>query len=166
MSTTNSALYSLYSAADRAFGHPVRLSGLAISPSVENLSFLDGIFNESIFKEARWKLHTAGTYREALAQLSDKTVPVVLSECRLPDGSWKDVLNQLAPMLQRPRLIVFSRHADERLWAEVLNLGGFDLLATPFRTEELVFAIGSAWLDWEGEQERRRPHRPPTGSAV
>jgi hypothetical protein len=47
-------------------------------------------------------------------------------------------------MLDRPRLIVFSRNADDRLWAEVLNLGGFVLLATPFREEELVFAIGSA----------------------
>jgi hypothetical protein len=59
-------------------------------------------------------------------------------------------------MLDRPRLIVFSRNADDRLWAEVLNLGGFDLLATPFREEEFVFAIGSAWLDWEREKERRR----------
>jgi hypothetical protein len=59
-------------------------------------------------------------------------------------------------MLDRPRLIVFSRDADDRLWAEVLNLAGFDLLATAYREEELVFAIGSAWLDWEGEKERRR----------
>lgn len=80
-------------------------------------------------------------------------VPVVLCECPLPDGSWKDVLGQLAPMQDRPRLIVFSRHADEDLWAEVLDLGGFDLLATPFRDEELIFTIGSAWLDWKCEQE-------------
>ena len=78
---------------------------------------------------------------------------MVLSELQLPDGNWKDVLGQLAPMIQRPRLIVFSRNADNRLWEEVLNLGAFDLLITPFREHELVFSIGSAWLDWEGEQE-------------
>jgi len=82
-------------------------------------------------------------------------MPVVLCECPLPDGNWKDVLGQLAPMPDRPRLIVFSRQADESLWAEVLNLGGFDLLATPFREAELVFTIGSAWLDWTSEQERQ-----------
>ena len=29
-----------------------------------------------------------------------------------------------------------------------------DLLPTPFREEELVFTLGSAWLDWQGERER------------
>ena len=71
---------------------------------------------------------------------------MVLSELQLPDGNWKDVLGQLAPMIERPRLIVFSRNADNRLWEEVLNLGAFDLLITPFREHELVFAIGSAGL--------------------
>jgi hypothetical protein len=45
----------------------------------------------------------------------------------------RDVLSRLAPTLEPPRVIVVSHHADERLWAEVLSLGGFDLLATPFR---------------------------------
>jgi DNA-binding NtrC family response regulator len=147
MLTTKSLVYT----GDRSFGRPVRLSGLAISPSVEDLLFL-----KSRFKEAHWKLYMAGTQRDALAELSDKRLPVILSECQLPDGNWKDVLSRLKPMLERPRLIVFSRHADDRLWEEVVNLGGFDLLATPFREEELVFTIGLAWLDWEGEQERRR----------
>jgi DNA-binding response OmpR family regulator len=34
-------------------------------------------------------------------------------------------------------LIVVSRLANESLWAEVLNLGGFDVLALPFDREEL-----------------------------
>ena len=80
-------------------------------------------------------------------------MPVVLCASKLPDGDWKDVLSQLAPMPDRPRLIVFSRTADESLWAEVLNAGAFDLLATPFNDEELIFTICSAWLDWKGEQE-------------
>ena len=91
-----------------------------------------------------------------LAELSKHHVPVILSECQLPDGNWKDVLSRLAPVPDRPRLIVFSRHADDRLWAEVLNLGGFDVLAAPFRKEELVFAIGSDWLDWQNEQAHRQ----------
>jgi hypothetical protein len=62
-------------------------------------------------------------------------------------------------MIERPRLIVFSRNADDRLWTEVLNWGAFDLLKTPFREHELVFAIGSAWLNWEGEQEGRQTRK-------
>ena len=128
---------------------PDTVSSLAISPFLEDLAFL-----EQKFQEADWTLYIAHTYREALIRLSHVRVPIVICECQLPDGNWKDVLSQLAPMLDRPRLIVVSRHADERLWTEVLNQGAFDLLATPFREAELVFAIGSAWLDWTGEHER------------
>jgi len=74
----------------------------------------------------------------------------------LPDGSWKDVLSHLAPLADRPRLIAISKHADEHLWAEVLALGGFDLLGTPLREAEAAYVIGSAWLDWKNEQERSR----------
>jgi DNA-binding response OmpR family regulator len=139
-----------YGAGDQLCEHLVQLSCLAVSPSVEDLSFL-----ESEFEEAHWKLYTAVTYRETLAELSKHQVPVILSECRLPDGNWKDLLSRLAVIPDRPRLIVFSPHADDRLWTEVLNLGGFDVLATPFRKEELMFAIGSAWLAWQSEQAHR-----------
>jgi hypothetical protein len=117
---------------------------LAISPFQEDLSFL-----QAMFADANWKLLTAHTYQEGVAQLSRVLIPVVLCECRLADGDWKDVLSRLAPMLEPPRVIVVSHHADERLWSEVLSLGGFDLLATPFREVEVGYAIGTAWLDWE-----------------
>jgi DNA-binding response OmpR family regulator len=127
------------------------VSSLAISPFIEDLLFL-----EQKFQDADWKLYIAHTYREALIALSLVRVPIVICECRLPDGNWKDVLSQLAPMLERPRLIVVSHDADERLWSEVLNQGAFDLLATPFREAELVFAIGAAWLDWSDAQQQHR----------
>ena len=133
---------------------PTTIAGLAISPFAEDLSFL-----ERKFEDAGWKLYTAHTYREALIRLAHEWTPIVICERQLPDGSWKDVLSQLAPMMDRPRLIVVARDADERLWGEVLNMGAFDLLATPFREEELVYTIGAAWLDWTGEKER---HRSPS----
>ena len=117
---------------------------LAVSPFEADLSFL-----QRMFDDADWKLFTAHTYKEGMAQLSRELIPVVLCDCQLPDGNWKDVLSRLAPMLEPPRLIAVSRHADERLWLEVLNLGGFDLLATPFHEVEAGYAIGTAWLDWK-----------------
>jgi DNA-binding NtrC family response regulator len=41
-------------------------------------------------------------------------------------------------------MLVVSRHADERLWAEVLNLGDFDVLTLPFDRDELRRALSSA----------------------
>lgn len=48
-----------------------------------------------------------------------------------------------------PNLIVFSRLADESLWAKVLNLGGFDVLMMPFEPEEVLRVTFAAWSRWE-----------------
>jgi FixJ family two-component response regulator len=51
-------------------------------------------------------------------------------------------------MANAPSLIVTSRLADDRLWAEALNLGAYDVLAKPFERLELVRSVSSAWLHW------------------
>lgn len=83
-----------------------------------------------------WQLATARTCRNARRQL-ERNVAVVFSECALPDGTWKDMLNHIAQMDRPPQLIVTSRLADAYLWSEVLNLGGFDVLAKPLNEREV-----------------------------
>jgi DNA-binding response OmpR family regulator len=102
-----------------------------------------------MFEDANWKLFTARGCKDGMAQLDREQIPIVICEAQLPDGSWKDVLSRLAPILKPPLLLVASHQANEPLWSEVLNLGGFDLLATPFRQVEVGYAIGSAWFDWK-----------------
>ena len=41
-------------------------------------------------------------------------------------------------------MIVSSRLADDCLWAEVLNLGGYDLLAKPFAAAEVSRVVKMA----------------------
>jgi DNA-binding response OmpR family regulator len=54
-----------------------------------------------------------------------------------------------------PDLIVASRLADEYLWAEVLNLGGYDVLAKPFNAEEVRRVVGLACEHHQERQIRR-----------
>ena len=126
---------------------------LAISQNERDLAFL-----QYMFDDANWTLYKARTYRAAMFQLSRNQVHVIICECQLPDGNWQDVLSHLAPWADRPRLIVISNHADERLWSEVLAMGGLDVLATPLKETELAYVIGSAWLDWKDECERATKH--------
>jgi PleD family two-component response regulator len=56
--------------------------------------------------------------------------------------SWRDLL--ALPESVSFALIVVSRQPDERLWAEVLNLGGYDVLATPLRRQEVERVMASA----------------------
>jgi hypothetical protein len=44
--------------------------------------------------------------------------------------------------------VVASRHADENLWGEVLNLGGYDVLIKPFDCSEVTRVVGMAWRHW------------------
>ena len=103
-----------------------------------------------ILSQANWKLHEASDCSEALAMLrSDQNVPVLLCERDHADGNWEDLLTATARLPAPPKLIVFSRLADDSLWAMVLNLGGFDVLITPFEPEEVLRVTFAAWSRWE-----------------
>jgi DNA-binding response OmpR family regulator len=64
----------------------------------------------------------------------------------LMSGTWLDILENIKHLPNTPSLIVTSRLADERLWAEVLNLGAWDVLAKPFDRSEVICSMRSAWL--------------------
>lgn len=81
---------------------------------------------------------------EALRLIDGLKPAVVLVEADLPTGNWKRLLDRALNLPHSPQLIVFSYFADDRLWAEVLNLGGYDVLATPFESEEVLRTVSSA----------------------
>jgi DNA-binding response OmpR family regulator len=113
---------------------------LAITPNEDDHHTLQLIFNHR-----NWRLHKARTYGEARPILRESKAAVVICERDLPDGTWKDVLYELALMENSPQLIVVSRLADDHLWAEVLNLGGYDVLQKPFEPSEVMRAVSMAW---------------------
>jgi DNA-binding NtrC family response regulator len=82
--------------------------------------------------------------RDTVEHLSRSAISVVICDSDLPDGDWKDVLRHVLQARSAPVLIVTSRAADSSLWAEVLNLGGYDVLAQPFDREEVTRVIASA----------------------
>jgi len=106
-----------------------------------------------ILRPAGWSVDTARTCAEAMRSLAIEPASVVIVERCLPDGTWKTLLNQLMRMEFPPKVIVTSRLADERLWAEVLNLGGFDVLAQPFCATEALRCISSACRHWHEESD-------------
>ena len=108
----------------------------------------DGLSLDKIFLDSNWQSHGVGNCQEALGFLDEHHVPVVLAEPELPDGSWRELLNGMASLSAPPNLIVSSRLADARLWAEVLNLGGYDVLVTPFEAEEVLRVTLAAQHDW------------------
>lgn len=116
---------------------------LAILPSWEDQNSLSKIFWHST-----WNLHHAEVLGHARLLVDEIGAGVVICDCTLADGRWQDLLRELQRRPVAPSLIVASRQADDALWAEVLNLGGFDVLATPFQAQEVIRSVSLAWRHW------------------
>ena len=132
-----------------------RQTVLAVFPAGEDRIALDKIFAGS-----DWSLHQTRTLVEARKALDVSPIDAVLSDRRFPDGqSWQDLLCILQHKLNPPPLIVADRLADERLWAEVLNLGGDDLLLKPFHASEVLYAVGSACRRSQNQKQAIAPRK-------
>jgi len=84
--------------------------------------------------------------------LLDKRLPVVICDDESTHGEWRGLLADLPLLPAPPSLIVSSRLADERLWGEVLNLGGYDVLPTPFVRTEVLPVCFQALKSWERQR--------------
>ena len=115
----------------------------------------DHTWLRNILTETPWHIAAVGTCREAKAFLSRCGISVIVCECDLPDGTWRDIMDLAANSSTSPLVIVTSRLADERLWAEVLNLGGYDVLAKPFHEQEVRHVLTSAANQIEGRNTCR-----------
>ena len=102
-----------------------------------------------IIGHSAWELESVRTLREAATKLIEESLPVVLCSENLTDGDWKDLLSLTGQDAASCRLIVMSDRADDRLWAEVLNLGAYDVLAKPLRSKEVFASVGQAWRHWQ-----------------
>ena len=81
--------------------------------------------------------------QQARSAIRSHAPRIVVCEAQVREsGNWQELLEEA--QAAQSLMLVVSRHADERLWAEVLNLGGFDVLALPFDRDELKWALSSA----------------------
>ena len=112
----------------------------------------DRLLLHGIFRDAGWRLLEAPDRRRALDCLDRQPVQVVISERDGPRWNWKWVLNDLRALAHPPQLIVTSRTADDSLWAEVLNIGGYDVLPQPFDRDEVERVVAAARRHFDGSQ--------------
>jgi DNA-binding NtrC family response regulator len=134
------------------------ISVVSISGSAKDHTSLRQILNQtdaSGIAAIRWTVRSSPTVESGLSLVKTERVPLVIADSDLEAGSWKRVLSALNDMRGKPLLIVTSRVADESLWSEVLNHGGWDLLSKPFQADEVIHVLSHAWLHWKHNRKVR-----------
>jgi DNA-binding response OmpR family regulator len=111
---------------------------------------------QDIFRRCGWRLFEAPDRHRALHSLGRNEVHVVIAESDLPKWNWRKVLTDLRRLAVPPQLVVTSRTADEHLWAEVLNIGAYDVLAQPLDREEVERVVAAASRQFAQQRLRQR----------
>ncbi len=119
---------------------------LSLSPLEDDHASLEAIVGHS-----KWVMFKADRLDDARSLLRRHDLSVIICEKDLRPENWTEVLGQINELLYPPSLIVTSRLADERLWAEALNLGAWDVLAKPFDRTEVLRSVKAAWQHWHDQ---------------
>jgi DNA-binding NtrC family response regulator len=129
---------------------------LSVSPNHEDCASLEHIL------KCDWTVIASAKLASALSVLREIPIPIVIFDCDITSGTWGEMLDHISLLPDPPLLIVTSRLADERLWAEALNLGAWDVLAKPFYEDEVIRIVsvaGQHWRDRHGVHIRRTKQR-------
>ncbi len=116
---------------------------------------------EAIVSPCRWTVYQAAGCEEAIRFARHTRPRVLICDAELPDGGWRRIWKALSIAPRPPLFIVASCGPDERLWAEVLHAGGYDVLLKPFRAEEAAWAIHCA----AGQRECAACHAIPASAS-
>jgi DNA-binding NtrC family response regulator len=120
-----------------------KITILTVSPSPDDHARL-----RQIFQNQNWRILHAQTFTEAMRAIPREQPSVIVCERTLMDGNWKDLYRQTERIEPAPLLVVMAQDADQNLWAEVLNLGAYDVLAKPLDKGEVVRVVSMAWRQW------------------
>jgi DNA-binding NtrC family response regulator len=71
-------------------------------------------------------------------------VQVLVTDTALVDGDWRRVLELVVQECANIEVVVSSRLGDPKLWLDVLEQGGYDLLVEPYHHEEVQRIVEAA----------------------
>jgi DNA-binding NtrC family response regulator len=109
---------------------------LFVSPYVQDANSL-----AEMLDEGSTVVH-ASSLKDAVSRLRAANFGVVLTEAKLDDGNWLDLL-ELTRRLGT-ELVVTDAWADAQFWALAINMGAYDMLAQPFHGTEVRRVLASA----------------------
>jgi DNA-binding NtrC family response regulator len=93
-------------------------------------------------------IHFAESHVDAWEAMNRLNSPVILYDRDWPNAEWRTTVQALASSPQRSCVILASWVADDYLWQELVRSGGYDLLAKPFRADDVARSLKLALSYW------------------
>jgi DNA-binding NtrC family response regulator len=148
-----------------AIASPASVSILSVSANDEDHSFFAKSARTDpewvMSTNAKWDVYRAFTVPSAIHALRGGQIPVLICTDELAKETWQDLLGEALALQDPPSVILASRLADDRLWAEAINLGAYDVLSKPFVGSEVIRVVAAAWVSWLGRQRNARNESSP-----
>lgn len=122
-----------------ASSEPLRIYAIFIGSEDNSFADLD-----RMFAAYAWSLVRAEVWKDVLLLPSAEDATHFLYRHVPNNASWIEALTMINLMPSSPAFILTSWVGDERLWADVLNRGGYDLLLEPFDAVEVQRVVAAA----------------------
>jgi DNA-binding NtrC family response regulator len=94
-------------------------------------------------------VHFAESHVDAWEAMNRLNAPVILYDRDWPNSAWRTTVQALASAPHHSCVILASRVADDYLRQELVRFGGYDLLAKPFRADDVARALKLALSYWK-----------------
>ncbi|KGH27195.1 Fis family transcriptional regulator [Comamonas testosteroni] len=91
-----------------------------------------------------YRVETAGSVQEGMAQLQGRNFDVLITDMRLPDGIGMELLLQLRDQSRSERCIVMTAYGSAENAVEALRAGAFDYLTKPVDLRQFRQVVASA----------------------
>lgn len=104
-----------------------------------------------------WNLTIAENLEQARSRIADKRLAVVLLDRDLAESDWRSMVRSFTSLHPAPCVILASSVSDHYLFEELVNQGGYDVVAKPLKLEEVRRITRLALTFW-----KNRPLRDST----
>ena len=105
-----------------------------------------------VFQAKSWSLTIADTVSHGLSADFSSSPVIVILDRDLASPDWRPSVRQFASQPNSACVILASRVIDDYLWEEVIQQGGYDVLAKPFQEAELIRIMEFGWAHCKAMQ--------------
>jgi len=106
-----------------------------------------------VLEDEGYRVRTAATGEEALAEMRKADYALVLLDIWLPAMSGLDVLGEIQKLEERPAVVVISGHGTVEAAVRATKLGAFDFLEKPLTLDKVVVTVKNALRQFRLEEE-------------